>query len=64
MGVGEEDDRDGKEKDGKRDRSGSKRDRDGREEDRKRERSGRERDIGRETGVGESERETGKKEKE
>ena len=31
MGVGEEDDMDGREKDGKRDSSGRKRDRDGRE---------------------------------
>ena len=54
MGVGEGDDMNGREKDGKRDSSGRKkerkRDRDGREKDR-------EREIGRETGVGESERE-------
>ena len=60
MGVGEGDDMDGREKDGKRDRSGRKkerkRDRDGREKDR--ERSGRERETG-----GEKEGVTGEKEK-
>ena len=54
MGVGEGDDRDGREKDGKRDRSRrKKRDRDGREKDR--ETGAGEREIGRETGVGERE---------
>ena len=56
MGVGEGDDRDGREKDGKRDRSvrkkERKRDRDGRAKDGE---TGAEREIGRETGVGESE---------
>ena len=59
MGVGEGDGMDGREKDGKRDRSGRKkerkRDRDGREKDT--ERGAGEREIGRETGVGERERE-------
>ena len=63
MGVGWEDDRDGREKDRKRDRSGRKkeRDRDAREKDR--ETGAGEREIGRETGVGEREREGGEREK-
>ena len=64
MGVGEGDDRNGREKDGKRDRSGRKRDRDEREEDRKRDRSGRERLVERQGWEKEREIETGKKEKE
>ena len=49
---------DGREKDGKRDRSGRKK------KERKRDRDGRERKIGRETGVGERERERDRGEKE
>ena len=58
MGVGEGNDMDGREKDGKRDRSGrKKRERETGMGERKIEREEREREIGREAGVGE--RETG-----
>ena len=66
MGVGEGDDRDGREKDGRRDRSRrKKRERETEMGERKIERQEweREREIGRETGVGERERERGEREK-
>ena len=62
MGVGEGDDMDGREKDGKRNRSGRKKERETGMGERKIARQEQEREIGRETGVGERERERGERE--